>query len=419
METKTNCQHYLGPGARIPIGNTVSVRWAVLTNGEALPLAGRDITVVLTTPRGSRRRMDHSVRDGNVVCFTMEGKDQSWCGTYRVDVYENRGGQSQARLDTDAFELVPRSRMGSGPYDPQDGLDAVVTVELGPGNLITGGRDGKSAYEVAVEAGFEGTVEEWLASLVGPKGNTGATPEIGVTATVDAQSKEVPTVTVTKGGTKEQPTFGLAFSGLKGADAEAVPATDAQIDSLFYLQFGDEEFKRLCVEAFGGSVPGELTLEEADAVTEIPARFAFRNTSISEVDLRVFPNLTEIGPAAFAVLPGLDVSALTSIEISNSVTSIGNEAFSGCNGLTSIKIPDSVTNVGRYTFNLCRNLTLLEFGNTRESVPDAITPFPQPALAPTIVVPDSLVEEWKAASGWKAYVDKIIGWTEYYSQPRQ
>jgi len=385
----------------------------VLTNGEALPLAGRDITVVLTTPRGLLIRMDHSVRDGNVVCFTLEGKDQSWCGTYRVDVYENRGGQSQARLDTDAFELVPRTRMGSGPYDPQDGLDAVVTVELGPGNLITGGRDGKSAYEVAVEEGFEGTVEEWLASLVGPKGNTGATPEIGVTATVDAQSKEVPTVTVTKGGTKEQPTFGLAFSGLKGADAEAVPATDAQIDSLFYLQFGDEEFKRLCVEAFGGSVPGELTLEEADAVTEIPARFAFRNTSISEVDLRVFPNLTEIGPAAFAVLPGLDVSALTSIEISNSVTSIGAYAFNICSGLQKVIAPDIAAWCG------------IKFGNeTANPLYYAHHLYSDKSTEITeLVIPDGVTSiGWSAFSGCFGLTSitipnsvTSIGWSAFYN----
>ena len=33
--------------------------------------------------------------------------------------------------------------------------------------------DGKSAYEVAVENGFSGTVEEWLASLIGQNGKDG------------------------------------------------------------------------------------------------------------------------------------------------------------------------------------------------------------------------------------------------------
>ncbi len=34
--------------------------------------------------------------------------------------------------------------------------------------------DGKSAYELALDGGFEGTEEEWLASLKGDKGDTGA-----------------------------------------------------------------------------------------------------------------------------------------------------------------------------------------------------------------------------------------------------
>ncbi len=37
------------------------------------------------------------------------------------------------------------------------------------------GADGKSAYQLAVESGFEGTEAEWLASLHGETGATGAT----------------------------------------------------------------------------------------------------------------------------------------------------------------------------------------------------------------------------------------------------
>ncbi|ASS60558.1 hypothetical protein CHN56_00013 [Bacillus velezensis] len=34
---------------------------------------------------------------------------------------------------------------------------------------------GKSAYDIAVDNGFQGNVEEWLTSLKGEKGSTGAT----------------------------------------------------------------------------------------------------------------------------------------------------------------------------------------------------------------------------------------------------
>lgn len=52
----------------------------------------------------------------------------------------------------------------------------------------------------------------------GPQGETGATPDITITATVD-DTTGTPSVQVTKGGTPEDPTFNLAFSGLKGEAA--------------------------------------------------------------------------------------------------------------------------------------------------------------------------------------------------------
>ena len=50
-------------------------------------------------------------------------------------------------------------------------------------------------------------------------------------------------------------------------------------------------------------------------------------------------------------------SAGTSYTISNSVTSIGDGAFSSCSRLASITIPASVTNVGDYAFQGCTSLT--------------------------------------------------------------
>ena len=59
-------------------------------------------------------------------------------------------------------------------------------------------------------------------------------------------------------------------------------------------------------------------------------------------------------------------SGLTSIEIPNSVTSIGDYAFSGCSGLTSIEIPNSVTSIGLKAFSGCSGLTsiVVESGNS-------------------------------------------------------
>ena len=52
-------------------------------------------------------------------------------------------------------------------------------------------------------------------------------------------------------------------------------------------------------------------------------------------------------------------SSLTSIEIPESVASIGEYAFSNCRSLKSIEIPESVTEIGENAFHDCSTLTLI------------------------------------------------------------
>ena len=60
------------------------------------------------------------------------------------------------------------------------------------------------------------------------------------------------------------------------------------------------------------------------------------------------------------------LSDLTHVTIPNSVTSIGNSAFSYCTGLASVTIPNSVTSIGGWAFDFCGKLTSIE-------IPDSVT----------------------------------------------
>ena len=89
---------------------------------------------------------------------------------------------------------------------------------------------------------------------------------------------------------------------------------------------------------------------------------AFRNCNhLTSVTI---PNsVTSIGDRAF-----YDCSGLTSVTIGNSVTSIGDYAFRGCSGLTSITIPNSVTSIGNRAFRNCSGLTSIEIPNSVTSI---------------------------------------------------
>ncbi|WP_338683920.1 hypothetical protein QD712_25770 [Streptomyces acidiscabies] len=63
-------------------------------------------------------------------------------------------------------------------------LDSLIPTQAPGGG--TNGAPGKSAYEVAVEQGYTGTVTQWLASLIGPAGPTGATGATGATGPAGA-----------------------------------------------------------------------------------------------------------------------------------------------------------------------------------------------------------------------------------------
>lgn len=122
------------------------------------------------------------------------------------------------------------------------------------------------------------------------------------------------------------------------------------------------------------------------------------------VSINIPDSVTTLGTHVF-----YNCSSLTSIVIGDSVTSIGKLAFNGCSSLTSVVIGRKVTSIGVNAFNRCGKLQKVDLSN-HTSVPTLgdVTAFNLTHADLQIKVPASLIDQWKTATNWSEYADKIV-----------
>ena len=117
------------------------------------------------------------------------------------------------------------------------------------------------------------------------------------------------------------------------------------------IQFADQNVKNICVQNWDTNGDGELSLEEAAAVTDIGSVFQGQWRIYSFDEFRYFTGVTAIPNDAFN-----NCYNMSSIIIPQNVTSIGERAFQYCSALKTIDIPQSVTTIGEWAFVGCGKL---------------------------------------------------------------
>ena len=151
------------------------------------------------------------------------------------------------------------------------------------------------------------------------------------------------------------------------------------------ISFADSEVKRICVEHWDTDGDGEISYDEAKAVTDFGDAFAGSSittfdeaqyvTGITKfglgVDLRGCPKLVSIKlPETINEIKNsgfLNCVSLKEITIPNSVISIGNLAFSDCTSLQTIDLKN-VTVIGNQAFLRCKSLTTIEISGSVSSI---------------------------------------------------
>ena len=128
------------------------------------------------------------------------------------------------------------------------------------------------------------------------------------------------------------------------------------------------------------------------------------NTCSSLASVSIPSSVTSIGSSAFHTCYSLAL-----VSIPSGVTSIGSSAFYNCYSLASVSIPQGVTSIGTNMFGYCYGMAIYDF-TKHTSVPtltntNAFTGIPSDCV---IKVSASLLEEWKSATNWSTFADKIV-----------
>ena len=167
------------------------------------------------------------------------------------------------------------------------------------------------------------------------------------------------------------------------------------------------------IEAGGNSEVEELLAQVIEkTATEVHNEKAerigtmvFRNSPMQVAD---FPNVTEMGSYAFT-----GSSDLVTVNMP-SLTSVVKNAFESCSSLTKLDFP-KVTSIQAYAFNSCSKLTALILRANRVASLANVN-----ALSTSLktgsgytYVPADLVDNYKSATNWSTYPDKIRAIEDY------
>lgn len=158
----------------VRIGNNIHVLWKFYNNnGSKYQLSGRVRKLFLKSAALEKEIETYAIQYRNELTFMVDAHDLTRYGTYKLvlKVRESESLTEDATYDlTQVFQVVSSSYPGI-----TNAIDGEVDVQFTSvlNDVVVERIEGLSAYEIAVNAGFVGSEQDWLDSLVGPPGPPG------------------------------------------------------------------------------------------------------------------------------------------------------------------------------------------------------------------------------------------------------
>lgn len=313
-------------------------------SNQILRSAGEGTEVVVNSPITGNGTSEQPLgidenwhgQDGESVTFTVSAIPS---GT-RVTLSGAQGTESFDVMNgADGINGTDGAQGPAGPQGPQGAPG--VQGETGPqgiqgerGPVGPAGQDGadgqdgapgKSAYEIAVEDGYSGTIEEWLESLVGPSGASGFSPIVTTAAITTGTSGTRVTITDLSGS--------HSFDVMNGqGGGESIPySAGANIDITDHIVSG-RDWTSMIEDASANAasqIPDVslfLTKSSADTLyyplNSNPSGFLTAHQSLSNYYQKNETSSKQEIQAALEAIPGaVDYSAGQNINITNHIIS--------------------------------------------------------------------------------------------------
>ena len=175
---------------------------------------------------------------------------------------------------------VKAEQMESGVVITIVDADGETSATLHNGANGEKGSDGKSAYQIAVEQGYQGSESDWLSSLKGDKGEKGNTGAKGNPGQDGAEGKSAYAIAVEHGYEDSEEKWLLSLKGEKGDTGERGEKGDAGVD-------GKDGFSPIANVVKDGSIT-TITITDKNGTTTVTL------TEGAAVDLTPYAKVTYV-----------------------------------------------------------------------------------------------------------------------------